>query len=140
MENKLAPSADKLILIVDDDKAIRELLQVLLQREGFRVETAEDGADALRKARAKAPDLILLDLMLPNGSGMEVVRELQEEETGAIPVVIMTGRFMDRSTSELIRRETNVREYLEKPVKTAVLSALLHKLLNTRPPIKKAGV
>lgn len=131
-------SADKLVLVVDDDRGVRELLQIIVQREGFRSEPAEDGAEALQKARALHPDVILLDLMLPKANGLEIVRELQMDETGDIPIIIMTGRMMDRSTSELIKYERNVKEYLEKPVKTAQLGILLHKLLNTRPPVKKA--
>lgn len=130
-------SAEKLVLVVDDDRGVRELLQIILQKEGFRSESSEDGAEALEKARALHPDLILLDLMLPKANGLEIVRELQMDDTGDIPIIIMTGRFMDRSTAEMIKHERNVKEYLEKPVKTALLAALLHKLLNTRPPAKK---
>ncbi|MHB0996744.1 MAG: response regulator [Elusimicrobiales bacterium] len=138
MENQPpSSSAEKLVLVVDDDRGVRELLQIILQKEGFRSESAEDGAEALEKARALHPDLILLDLMLPKANGLEIVRELQMDDTGDIPIIIMTGRFMDRSTAEMIKHERNVKEYLEKPVKTALLAALLHKLLNTRPPAKK---
>lgn len=137
MANQPAASSEKLILVVDDDRGVRELLQIIMQREGFRSEPAEDGAEALQKAKALKPDLILLDLMLPKANGLEIVRELQMDDTGDIPIVIMTGRAMDRSTAELIKHERNVKEYLEKPVKTALLGALLHKLLNTRPPMKK---
>lgn len=133
-QNGPSSAAEKLVLVVDDDRGIRELLDLLLKKEGFRVETAEDGTDALQKARAVRPDLILLDLMLPGPGGLEIVRELQEDETREIPIVIMTGRFMDHSTSDLLRQEPNVREYLEKPVRIHSLSALLHKLLNTRAP------
>lgn len=140
MADHFFTAAEKLILVVDDDRGVRELLQIILQREGFRTEVAEEGAEAIQKARSCAPDLILLDLMLPKANGLEVVRELQGDETGSIPIVIMTGRAMDHSTAEMFRRETNVREYLEKPVKTALLAALMHKLLKTRPAAKKPGL
>jgi DNA-binding response OmpR family regulator len=136
MENGTASAADKLILVVDDDRGVRELLQIILQREGFRTELAEDGDEGLRKARGARPDLILLDLMLPKANGLEVVRELQADGNADTPVVIMTGRFMDRSTSEMIKYERNVKDYLEKPVKPALLAALIHKLLGTRPAQK----
>lgn len=139
MQNQLSSSSDKLILIVDDDRGVRELLQIIVEKEGFKVVMAEDGAEALEKARTLAPHLILLDLMLPKSGGFEVVHELQGDETGNIPIVIMTGRFMDQSTAELIKRESNVKEYLEKPLKTAALAALLHRLLNTRAPARKTG-
>jgi len=65
--------------------------------------------------------------------GIQTIQAGVSSKTGTIPIVIMTGKMMDRSTSDLIKRETNVREYLEKPIKTELLAALLHKLLNTRP-------
>ena len=140
MENTTTSSSDKLILIVDDDKGVRELLQIIVEKEGFKTAMAEDGHEALQKARALVPHLILLDLMLPGAGGFEVVHELQQEETAAIPVVMMTGRFMDQSTAEMIKREANVREYLEKPLKTAALAALLHRLLKTQPPARKTAL
>lgn len=136
MENTASP-AEKTILIVEDDVGVMEFLKIIVIREGFKVETAYDGHEAVKMARAVLPSLILLDLMLPKSGGFEVVRELQDDETGTIPIVMMTGKMMDRSTSELIKREANVREYLEKPIKTELLAALLHKLLNTR-PIRKS--
>lgn len=134
---EFSSSADKLVLIVDDDKGVRELLEVLVRREGFRVETAVDGEDALARARKSLPHLILLDLMLPKSGGFEVLHELQAEETAGIPIIVMTGRNMDGSTSDLIRQEPNVREFIEKPLKMELLASLIHKLLKTRPPAKK---
>lgn len=134
---EFSSSADKLVLIVDDDKGVRELLEVLVRREGFRVETAVDGEDALARARKSLPHLILLDLMLPKSGGFEVLHELQAEETAGIPVIVMTGRNMDGSTFDLIRQEPNVREFIEKPLKMELLASLIHKLLKTRPPAKK---
>jgi len=131
-------SASKLVLIVDDEKGIREFLKIIVQKEGFRVDMAEDGEEALKKARAIKPDVILLDLMLPKSGGFEVLHELQAEETAGIPIIVMTGRFMDQSTSDMIRQEANVKDYLQKPVKTESLIAHLHQLLKTRPPAKKA--
>ncbi|MDD2804136.1 MAG: response regulator [Elusimicrobiales bacterium] len=139
MDNSLSASNGKTVLIVEDDIGVMEFLKIIVQREGFKVENAYDGHEGVEKARSVLPDLILLDLMLPKSGGFEIVRELQNEETGGIPVVIMTGRVMDRSTSEMIKRETNVREYLEKPIKTEVLAALMHRLLKTRPPARKPG-
>lgn len=130
--------ADKLVLIVDDDESVRELIEFIIKKEGFRVEKASDGEEALTKARSVNPDLILLDLMLPKFGGFEILRELQSDETGSIPIVIITGRYTDRSTSEMIKQEPNVRDFIEKPVKPQVLTSLVHKLLHTQPPVKKA--
>lgn len=137
MENKgFSNSADKLVLIVDDDEDIRLLLEILVKKEGFKTETAGDGEEALYKIRHTPPDIILLDLMLPKLGGLEIVRELQTEETTKIPVIIITGRYMDRSTSDTIRQESNVRDFIEKPIKPQIIAALLHKLLKTQPPRK----
>jgi DNA-binding response OmpR family regulator len=132
-DTPFANPADKLILIVDDDDSVRELIEFVVKKEGFKVEKAADGEEALRKARAVNPDLILLDLMLPKFGGFEILRELQEGETASIPIVIITGRYTDRSTSEMIKQEPNVRDFVEKPVKPPVLSSLVHKLMRTQP-------
>jgi DNA-binding response OmpR family regulator len=135
MENTsaFANPADKLVLIVDDDDSVRDLIEFIVKKEGFRVEKAADGEDALKKARAVNPDLILLDLMLPKYGGFEILRELQSDETSDIPIIIITGRYTDHSTSEMIKQEPNVKDFIEKPVKPQVLSAIVHKVLHTQP-------
>jgi two-component system response regulator AdeR len=139
MENTsaFAKPADKLVLVVDDDDSVRELLEFIVKKEGFRVEKAADGEEALNMARTINPDIILLDLMLPKYGGFEILRELQGDDTGSIPIVIITGRYTDRSTSDMIKQEPNVRDFIEKPVKPQALSALLHKLLHTQPAPKR---
>ncbi len=129
--------ADKLVLIVDDDDSVRELIEFIVKKEGFRIEKAADGEEALSKAKAVNPDIILLDLMLPKFGGFEILRELQADETGSIPIVIITGRYTDRSTSDMIRQEPNVREFIEKPVKPQILTSLLHKILKTQPQLRR---
>lgn len=65
------------------------------------------------------------------------MRELQEGDTSDIHIVLVSGRSIDRSTLVMLKQEPNVRDFLEKPVKPQILSALLHTLLKTRPPVKK---
>ncbi|HNW43188.1 MAG TPA: response regulator [Elusimicrobiales bacterium] len=127
-------SADKTVLIVDDDQDIRDLLESLVRKEGFKAQTAADGADAQAKVLACAPDIILLDLNLPKAGGFEVLQALQADGNADIPVIILTGRQLDRSTSELIRQQANVREFLEKPARTELIASRLHQILKTRPP------
>jgi len=133
----MEPASAKTILIVDDDDSIRDFLEFVVKKEGFKTEKAEDGEIALKKAEELHPDLILLDLMLPKLGGFEILKELQASDAGYTPVVIITGKYMDRTTSELIRQEPNVYDFLEKPIKPQVLVALLHKTLNTEPVRKK---
>ncbi|HOI42594.1 MAG TPA: response regulator [Elusimicrobiales bacterium] len=134
--NGFGVPGEKTVLIVDDDDSIRDLLEFIVRKEGFKVEKAADGEEALEKARALLPDLMLLDLMLPRFGGFEILRELQTDETSKIPIVIITGRYTDRSTSDMIKQEPNVRDFVEKPVRPPVLAALLHKILRTQPPRK----
>ena len=128
---------EKLILIVDDDESIWDLLYYIVRREGFRTEKASDGKEALEKVRLLHPELILLDLMLPKCGGFEIVRELQDGDTVNIPIILLSSRPMDRTTLEVLKQEPNVKEFMEKPVKSQVLAALLHTLLKTRPSIKE---
>ena len=108
MENQdLSNPADKLVLIVDDDSSVRELLEFLIKKEGFQLDSAADGEEALHKSREISPDLILLDLMLPKLGGFEILRELQSDATAGIPIVIITGRYTERTTSEMIKQGQN---------------------------------
>lgn len=120
----------KLILIIDDDEGVRDLLSFALKKASYRVELAEDGEVGLTKARALRPDLLILDLMLPRYGGFELLRELQTGDMAKTPIIIVTGRYTDRSTTDLIRQESNVLELMEKPIKiNALLLALERALL-----------
>jgi DNA-binding response OmpR family regulator len=122
----------KLVLIIDDDDGVRELLTFLVKKDGFRADSAVDGEDGLQKAERLRPDLIILDLMMPRYGGFEVLRQLQATDLKKIPIVVVTGRYTDRSTSEMIRQESNVVDFLEKPLKPNVLGATLERLLKPR--------
>jgi CheY-like chemotaxis protein len=128
-----AKPGDKLVLLVDDDESLLDLMEHVVKTEGFRTDRAEDGPEALRKAQALNPDILILDMMLPGMGGYEVLRQLQAVGCGDIPIVIVTGRAMDPQGIELIRQESNVKEFMEKPVRPAVMAAALHRLLNTQP-------
>src|SRR3954463_11572703 len=79
------------ILVVDDDAGVRQLIQELLESEGFAVETAADGREALAKAAARRPSLLLLDLTLPHLSGPELVAQLNSLSGHPIPVLVISG-------------------------------------------------
>ena len=130
----LVSPSGKLVLIVDDDESLLELIEIMVKKEGFRTEKAKNGNEALSKVESLNPDLILLDLMLPGRGGYEIIRELQASGCGSIPVVVITGRHLDRKTFDMVRLEPNVRELMEKPLRPAVLAAQLHGVLKTRPP------
>jgi DNA-binding response OmpR family regulator len=133
-EENLSSPSDHLVMIVDDDEGVRELLEFVVKKEGFKVETAADGEEGLSKIRALNPSLILLDLMLPRYGGFEVLRQLQGGDTARIPIIIITGRYTDRTTADMIKQESNVMDFMEKPIKPPALSMALHKILKTAPP------
>ncbi len=127
------PAANaKTVLVIDDDEGVRELLTFLIKKEGYKAESAIDGEDGYRKAETLRPDLILLDLMMPRYGGFEVLRQLQAGDLAKIPIVVVTGRYTDRSTSEMIRQESNVVDFLEKPLKPNAFAATLERLLKPR--------
>jgi len=130
----LAEPSSKLVMLVDDDESLLDLMEHVVKKEGFRTDRASDGNEALRKAEALNPDLIVLDLMLPGMGGYEVVRALQASGNGGIPIIVVTGRVVDRKQIDMIRLESNVKEFMPKPIRTAVLAATLHNVLKTRPP------
>ena len=133
-EENLAEPGEKLILLVDDDESLLDLMEHVVRKEGFRTDRATDGNEALSKARALNPDLLILDFMLPGLGGYEVLRELQASGNGDIPIIVITGRHMDRKNIEVVRLEPNVKEFMEKPLRPAVLGVTIHKILKTRPP------
>ena len=101
-----------LILVVDDEATIRDLLAGALRFAGFEVETAASGADAVRAATSSRPDLILLDVMMPDGDGFEVARRLRAGPCG-IPVVFLTAR--DDVTDRVAGLNLGADDYVTKP-------------------------
>ena len=102
------------ILVADDDPVILRLIEVNLGLEGFEVETAGRGEDALARARDRSPDLILLDVMMPGMSGWEVARRLKEDaKTADIPVVFLSARTQEEDRRR--GQELGVVAYVTKP-------------------------
>lgn len=130
------------ILVVDDNRSVVRIIQVLLQKEGFEVLTAFDGPEALHKAREKKPDLIILDVVMPRMDGYEVCRLLQDDpDTAAIPVLMLTvkgqvdGPDLDEQALETGIRErmegyeAGAVEFLSKPIKAKELLERVKTLL-----------
>lgn len=131
--NVIVHPSEKLVLLVDDDVSLLDLMEHVVKKEGFRTDRATDGLEAVRKAKALNPDIMILDMMLPSMGGYEILRELQAAGYGEIPIVVVTGRHMDAQGVELIRLESNVKEFMEKPVRPMKIIAALHRLLGTSP-------
>lgn len=132
-DEEFGKASDHLVLIVDDDESLLDLMDHVVKKEGFRTDRAMDGQEALRKVEALEPSLIILDFMLPGLSGYEALRELQARGFGSVPIVVVTGRFLDKGQVQSVLQESNVKDFMEKPVRPAMLSAALHRILRTRP-------
>jgi DNA-binding response OmpR family regulator len=101
----------KNILVVDDEKRIVEIIRAYLEKDGFRVSTAGDGKQALSLARSEKPDLIVLDLMLPEVSGWDVCRTLRKDSD--VPIIMLTAR--EDVTDKIVGLELGADDYVTKP-------------------------
>ena len=122
------------VLIVEDEPDIRDLLVFHLVREGYQVTQSRSGAEALRLARATPPDLVLLDLMLPEMDGLEVCRRLrQDPATMALPIVMLTARGDE--VDRVLGLELGADDYVVKPFSPRELVARIRAVLRrARPP------
>ena len=105
------PSGDALILVVEDDPHLRLTMELALLDEGFSVETAADGREAVERARTRRPALVLLDWGLPLLTGQEVADAIHKTYAETVPIVLVTadGRSAEKA------RQVRAREYLNKP-------------------------
>jgi CheY-like chemotaxis protein len=119
------------VMAVDDDPVIRGLLEVNLEMEGHEVVTAVDGQDAVEKARAELPDLILLDVMMPNVNGWQAAEALKADPaTRDIPVIFLSARAMESDMRK--GAELGVEQYVTKPFDPIELMELVNRLLKDR--------
>ena len=133
------------ILVVEDETTLRETLADALEVEGFRVIAAADGREALARFRADKPDLVLLDLMLPELSGIEVCRIIRAES--GVPIVMLTAK--DSELDKVVGLELGADDYVTKPFSLRELSARVRALFRrseqvaasdaTLPPVVDLG-
>ncbi len=112
------------ILVVEDEPTLRETLVEALEAEGFRVVAAADGRDGLTQFRAERPDLVLLDLMLPELSGIEVTRIIRAESR--VPIVMLTAK--DSELDKVVGLELGADDYVTKPFSLRELTARIRAL------------
>jgi len=122
------------VLVVEDEPDIRDLIVLHLQREGFQVRTARNGADALRQVKASLPDLVVLDLMLPELDGLEVCRRLRRDvATASLPVIMLTAKGDE--ADRVVGLELGADDYVTKPFSPKELVARVRAVLRrARPP------
>ncbi len=113
------------ILVVEDERAISEPLEKLLAREGFAVTVAATVADALAEFAADPPDLILLDLNLPDGDGRDVAREIRR--SSGVPIIMLTARGTE--TDRIVGLEIGADDYVVKPFSSAEVIARIRAVL-----------
>ena len=121
---------DSTILVVEDEESFVDALSVALKREGFRVDIARDGIEALDRFDASEPDLVLLDIMLPRMSGLDVCREIRRRSD--VPIVIVSAK-----TSEIdavVGLEVGADDYVTKPYRLRELVARMRAALRRSPP------
>lgn len=128
------------ILIVEDETAVVTLLRYNLEHEGFEVEAVSDGEEALVAVDENPPDLILLDWMLPQVSGIEVCRQLRRRnETKQLPIIMLTARGEEADTVRGL--DAGADDYVPKPFSPAELTARVHALLRrTRPALSEESL
>ena len=122
------PSAT--VLVVEDEESFVEALTVGLKREGFRVQVAKDGAQALDLFAAVAPDLVLLDVMLPKVSGVDVCREIRR--TSRVPIIMVTARGDE--ADRIVGLELGADDYVTKPFSPRELAARVRTVLRRTAP------
>jgi len=121
----------KKILIVDDEPDILEFLQYNLRKEGYQVVTASDGVQAIKVAAQEKPDLILLDIMMPEMDGVETCRLLRSKnEFDDTPIAFLTAR--DEDFSQIAALDVGGDDYITKPIKPRVLLSRINALLRRR--------
>ena len=116
------------VLIVEDEANIRQLVKYNLEKESYQVLEAEDGLQGLRLAKAEKPDLVLLDLMLPQMDGLEVCRSLKgNQATSALPIIMLTAK--SEEIDKVIGLELGADDYMTKPFSPRELVARVKAVL-----------
>ncbi|APT13984.1 response regulator YycF [Lactobacillus jensenii] len=123
----------KKILVVDDEKPISDIIKFNLTKEGFEVDTAYDGEEAVKKVNEIDPDLMILDLMLPKKDGLEVAREVRQ--THDMPIIMVTAK--DTEIDKVLGLEMGADDYVTKPFSNRELLARVKANLRRRDIVQK---
>ena len=119
---------DKKVLIADDEQNIVISLEFLMKREGYQVEVANDGEEAVRRIRASRPDLVLLDVMMPKKSGFEVCQEIRSDpEMAGMRILMLTAKGRDTEVAKGLALGADA--YMTKPFSTRELVDKVRSLL-----------
>jgi chemosensory pili system protein ChpA (sensor histidine kinase/response regulator) len=123
-----------MVLVVDDSLTVRKITTRLLTREGFRVDSAKDGVDALEKMRDLLPDVVLLDVEMPRMDGFELARVMRaDERMKSVPIIMITSRTADKHRN--LAMEIGVNVYLGKPYQEHLLLEHIAEQLGREVPL-----
>jgi two-component system response regulator RegX3 len=128
--------ASSTVLVVEDEEAFVDALTVGLRREGFIVEVARDGGEALERFNAVNPDLVLLDVMLPTISGIDVCREIRKRSK--VPIIMVTAKSSEIDT--VVGLEVGADDYVTKPYRLRELVARIRAVLRRTPLVDEAAI
>ena len=115
------------ILVVDDEASVVEVVSLYLQKEGFQVRTAQDGYAALAAIRHQLPSLVVLDVMLPQVDGLDIMRRLRDDPKSDVPVILLTARSQE--TDRIYGLELGADDYVTKPFSPAELVSRVKAVL-----------
>ncbi|MEO9778779.1 MAG: response regulator [Sedimentitalea sp.] len=116
------------VLLIEDEPNIIEAIRFLLTRDGWEVDTHSNGADAVEVVQAASPDLVILDLMLPGKSGMDILRDLRDiPELAGLPVLMLTARGQSRDRE--MAEKAGVSRFMTKPFSNAEVLTAVRDLL-----------
>jgi CheY-like chemotaxis protein len=122
-----------LVLVADDNRLVRDLIVFRLERSGYRVAAAENGTEALRMLREQLPDLAILDVMMPNLTGVEVTERIRADEaTRHIPVILLTARVQEVDITRGF--DAGADDYIRKPFNPQELRGRVQAILGRRRP------
>jgi len=126
MDTAIAQRPRRKVLVVEDNELNRKLLEVRLEIHGYEALTTSEGAAALDIAREQQPDLILMDIQLPDISGIEAIRRLKaDEQTRAIPIIVVSAFAMSYEKAGILA--SGCEAYITKPFKGEELAALMER-------------
>ena len=138
MPDGMSGSARPLVLVVEDEAALVTMLRYNLEKQGFRVDEAADGQEALTRIAEAQPDLVLLDWMLPVVSGIEVCRQIRRRPaTRELPVIMLTARTEDQDAVRALN--TGADDYITKPFSVEALLARMRALLRRAGAVPAKG-
>ena len=117
------------VLLIEDEPNIIEAIRFILSRDGFAVDTHSDGSTALETIQKKSPDMVILDVMLPNRSGYEILRDLRgEEQTRDLPVLMLTAR--GQKTDREMAERLGASHFMTKPFSNSEMLCAVQALLD----------